>query len=98
MNQGEVWTLPTRQRALVVSNDSYSEIPGALPLCVPLVRQPRRHSNDLVVVTSEQDLVTGSFMLPSVGRASLTGATLDGLITGPTMSAVSTRLARLFAH
>lgn len=93
-----MWTLGNGQRALIVSNDDYNNLPGAYPLCVPLMRRRGVPASDLLVATNEHDPVTGAFVLPSVAKASLAGGNSDGLVTGATMSAVSLGLARLFGH
>lgn len=97
MIQGEVWTLADGARVLIASNNRYNEQADA-PVVVPLVRDRRWPVSELMVRTISTDNVSGVFVLPLVGQVSLLGGKTDGLISGPTMAAVSTGLARLFAH
>jgi hypothetical protein len=84
VRQGEVWTLASGLRVLIVSNDHFNDL-SFDPVCVPIVRE-RAADNDLM------------FLLPEVGARDLTGGKRELLISGPTMASVSARLALLFAH
>jgi hypothetical protein len=96
VRQGEVWTLASGLRVLIVSNDHFNDL-SFDPVCVPIVRE-RAADNDLIVMTNDADGVTGTFLLPEVGARDLTGGKRELLISGPTMASVSARLALLFAH